>query len=255
MKYIVSIISLLTIFSCSTTRNITYFNNAEIGVERFISQDYNHKIHKDDLLKISISSQSPDLIIPFTQTQQSVSSTTSNETDNSQKCVYLVNTSGNIIFPILGAIYAEGLTHEQLADVIETKLKEGEYILDPTVSVELKNFKITVLGEVKSPGVKEIATNRVTIFDALSLAGDMTIYGVRDSIAIIRENDGKRVVSKVDVHNKEILDSPYYYLQPNDIVYVEPNKKQQKQSDSNPLIVSYILSSLSVILTALNIIF
>lgn len=254
-----SILYILVVFiaSCATRSNITYFEGAEINSPQSILQDYDHKIQKDDLLAINISSQSPDLVLPFIR-QGATSTTQVDEIKSgsakSDAMTYLVNSSGEIIFPILGPIYAEGLTHKELSTAIEERLKSGGYILDPTVSVDLRNFKITILGAVNNPGVKSVESNRITLFDALSMASDMTIYGVRDSVALIRENDGHRVVAMVNVNDKEILNSPYYYLQPNDLIYVEPNKKAKKMSDSNPMVVSALLSSMSVVLSILGLI-
>lgn len=256
-KYIIFALMVL-LASCATRSNITYFEGAELNTPQPISQNYDHKIQKDDLLTIDISSQSPDLVLPFTQqgtTTTSLGEESKTGGAKSEPKAYLVNSTGEIIFPILGAIHAEGLTHKELSTEIENRLKSGGYILDPTVAVELKNFKVTVLGAVNSPGVKSIDSNRVTLFDALSMANDMTIYGVRDSVALVRENSGQRVVTMVNINDREVLNSPYYYLQPNDMIYVEPNKKAKKMSDSNPVVLSAILSSTSVVLSVLNLIF
>ncbi len=235
MRNILLALFALLLASCAANKNLIYFEDARIG-QHNITQDYELVIQKDDLLSVSIASQSPELVTPFMQYALPSTSTTivnsdgTSRTDQTDGGVseYLVNSDGEITFPILGSVKVEGMTHKEMAAYIEKLIKDGGYILDPVVSVRLLNFKVTMLGEV---GVKvlDIKTSRVSIFDALSMSGDMTIMGVRDSVSIVRETNGTRVIGKIDIHSKSVFDSPYYYLQPNDVVYVEPNKKAQKE--------------------------
>ncbi|MFI3305488.1 MAG: polysaccharide biosynthesis/export family protein [Rikenellaceae bacterium] len=226
----------MLIASCAANKKIVYFEDAPIGVHKIV-QNYELKISKDDLLSVSIASQSPELVTPFLQYALPSTSTAMVNSDGTTRtgqsdsgvATYLVNSDGEITFPILGTIKVEGMTHKQMAAYVETLIKDGGYILDPVVSVRLENFKVTMIGEV-GVTVLDIETSRVSIFDALSMAGDMTIMGVRDSISIIRESDGMRTIGKVDINSKSVFESPYYYLQPNDVVYVEPNKKAKKES-------------------------
>lgn len=146
---------------------------------------------------------------------------------------YLVNQDGNIDFPILGEIHVEGLTRMQVTELIKKRLIEEELIKDPIVTVQFLNFKVSVIGEVGRPGTFDISGDRITLLEALSMAGDLTIYGRRDRVAVIREKDGKRSILYHDLRSSDIFQSPCYYLQQNDIVYVEPNNAKTGQSRIN----------------------
>lgn len=239
---------ILAISSCSTPKNMVYFADAEGFVKQQITQSYTSNIQKDDLLSITVESKSPELAVPFNQI---VSTTNSNSLKN-REYGYLVDADGNIVFPILGRVRTEGLTYFELSELLEKRIIDEGYINDPTVNVRLLNYKIAVLGEVKAPGVKNIESERITLLDALSLAGDLTIYGKRDNISIIREENGVREIAKVDISSSDIFTSQYYYLRPNDIVYVEPNKKQQRQSTSNQYLLPSILSGTSLLVTIIT---
>ena len=248
MKKIVYLVLLLLV-SCSTPKNMIYFVDAENIAGQQITQNYINKIQKDDLLSITVGSKTPELAIPFNPVTNVNMATpkTLAETEG-----YLVNSEGYITFPILGKIKVLGLTYSELASLIEKLIIEGGYINDPIVTVKLLNYKISVLGEVKMPGVKDINTERVTIFEALSMAGDLTIYGQRENVSIIREENGQRTVAYVDLTNSDIFNSPYYYMRPNDVIYIVPNKKQQRQSVNNPYLVNSILSGTSLLVNLAN---
>lgn len=248
------ILALLALASCATPKDIAYFADAERAKAEPILQEYGNKIQKDDLLAISVSSKSPELAIPFNTNSMTITTLGAPQAAQPAQTGYLVSSEGDIVFPILGRIRVTGLTHMELASLIEKLIVDGGYIKDPTVTVKLLNYKISVLGEVKQPGVKKIETDRITILEAISLAGDLTIYGKRDNISIIRETNGLREIASVNVSNKEIFTSPYYYLQPNDVIYVEPNKKQKRASAYNPYILPTAISSLSLLATILNIV-
>ena len=254
MKTLFGILSLLLTIACSAPKNITYFSNAEHFVQQDVMYSYDNKIQKDDVLSIVVGSKNPELVVPFNQTI--VSRNPANPNANQVTLVtYLVDLNNDIIFPIIGKIKVEGLSHSELAKLIEQKIIEGEYVNDPTVTVKLTNYKISVMGEVNKPGVQHINSDRVTIYEALSLAGDLTISGLRENISVIREQDGKRTIAQVDISSKEIFESPYYYLRPNDVVYVEPNDRKKKSSTRNPAVVSSVLSGLSLIVSLANLIF
>ena len=197
-----------------------------------IEQKYEVIIHGDDLLAIMVNSRDPELALPFNMPM--VSYQLGSNTGGQQRVLgYLVDTNGNIDFPILGEIHVEGLTRMQLTELIKNKLIEGDLIKDPIVTVQFLNFKISVMGEVGRPGSFTISGDRITLLEALSMAGDLTIYGRRDRVAVIRENNGKRTILFHDLRSADIFDSPCYYLQQNDIVYVEPNKAKAGQSGIN----------------------
>ncbi len=240
---------ILFLTSCAAPKNFIYYENAGSFTGQEVLQSYENKIQKDDVLAIMVGSQSPELTAPFNPVGNTTASSVKNEPYG-----HLVDAQGDIVFPIIGKIHVLGMTHKELAAYIEKAIIDGGYIKDPSVSVSLQNFKISVLGEVKAPGVKAIASERVTIFDAIGLAGDLTIYGLRNNISIIREEDGKRALAYVDISNKEIFNSPYYYLRPNDIVYVQPNKKQQKASNTDLTAFTMVVSSTSLLISIANLI-
>ncbi len=258
-KTILALSGLALLSSCSSSdRDAEYFANAIREVSIPVTQSYNHKIQKDDRIAISITSKSPELVIPFTQagipsTQavlaegQTVAAST-----QKQSVSYLVNSSGYISFPILGKIRAAGLTYDQLATKIEGMLINGGYITDPSVIVELENFKITILGEVKEPGIYKLDRNRVSIIDAIAEAGDLTNYAVRDAITIVKESNGERKIVEVNLHDQSVFTSPYFYMEPNDILYVKPNGWKEWTTDGGNIITQYTLSSLTFVLSLFN---
>lgn len=249
MRKLYCILIPLFLVSCVTPKNLVYFADATRFEEQNMIYDYVNKIQKDDLLSITVGSKSPELALPFNNYLQSQVNTKNTEIN---KDGYLVSPEGEITFPILGKINVIGMTHNQLSELISTRIKVDGYINDPTVTVKLLNYKISVLGEVKDPGIKKIDSDRVTIFEALSMSGDLTIYGKRENISIVREGNGKREIAYVDISNKDIFTSPYYYLRPNDVIYVEPNEKRIKQSVNNPALLSTVFSASSLLVTIIN---
>ena len=179
-----------------------------------------------------MNSKDPELALPFNMPL--ISYQIGNQNIGQQRLVgYLVNQDGNIDFPILGEIHVEGLTRMQVTELIKKRLIEEELIKDPIVTVQFLNFKVSVIGEVGRPGTFDISGDRITLLEALSMAGDLTIYGRRDRVAVIREKDGKRSILYHDLRSSDIFQSPCYYLQQNDIVYVEPNNAKTGQSRIN----------------------
>lgn len=186
----------------------------------------------DDLLAILVNSKDPELAMPFNMPM--VTYQIGSATSGGQRLLgYLVDQNGDIDFPILGQLHVEGLTRMQVTELIKQKLISEDLIKDPIVTVQFLNFKVSVMGEVARPGTFDISGDRITLLEALSMAGDLTIYGRRDRIAVIREKDGKRLILYHDLRSSDIFQSPCYYLQQNDIVYVEPNKAKTGQSRIN----------------------
>jgi polysaccharide export outer membrane protein len=160
---------------------------------------------------------------------------------------YLVNNDGDIIFPVLGRIHVVGKTHAQLAAELEQRLVGEGHILDAVVTVKLMNFKVSVLGEVVKPGQIEATGERLTIFEALSMVGDLTIFGQRNNVTVVREENGSRIVGEIDLTSQDVFSSPFYYLHQNDVVYVEPNMKKKKTAERDPMTLSYISSVVSIV--------
>ena len=218
--------------SCSAPKEVLYLQDIASIKEENIDKNYEVIIHKDDLLAILVNSKDPELALPFNMpvvTYQIGAQTTAQQ----RLLGYLVDQNGDIDLPILGKIHVEGLTRMQVTELIKQKLMSEDLIKDPIVTVQFLNFKVSVMGEVTRPGTFDISGDRITLLEALSMAGDLTIYGRRDRVAVIREKDGKRRILYHDLRSSDIFQSPCYYLQQNDIVYVEPNKAKTGQSRIN----------------------
>ena len=163
--------------------------------------------------------------------------------------VRTVDENGFVEMPIIGAVQCKGLTRSELAKIIADKIVEGGYINDPTVNVQFSDMKISVIGEVARPGSFDIDRDRITIFDALAMAGDMTVYGVRSEVIVTRETDGKRTIEVLDLTSKELFNSPAFYLQQNDVVYVKPNKYKAQSgeiSQNRSFYLSLVSTAVSV---------
>ena len=230
---------LITIFllaSCQSYKKVPYLQDVEV-MEQTAQQEnlYDAKIMPKDLLTIVVSCTSPELAVPFNLTVASPASVAT--TGNSQLTVqpvlqpYLVDNGGKINFPVLGELKVGGLTKREAEQLIIDKLKP--YIKEtPIVTVRMVNYKISVLGEVTRPGTFTISNEKVNLLEALAMAGDMTVWGVRDNVKLIREGaDGKQEIVTLDLNKAETILSPYYWLQQNAIVYVTPHKAKARNSD------------------------
>ena len=238
---------LLTGTSCISSKKMIYLQGVDslTNPAQVIQQDYELRIKPDDQLYIMVSSKEPELLTPFANTQILGSSTSGGGTNIQETTGVHVDKNGKIDVPILGEIQVAGLTRLQLADEIKKRLEEGQYIKDPTVSVRIKGLKISVMGEVGSPGVHEMAGDRITLLEALSMAGDLTPTAKRTNILVLREEEGKRHTYTVDLTSgRDVLESPCYYLQQNDVVYVEPNKSINVKGSSA---LSYLGAGASII--------
>lgn len=233
-KYVTCLLVCVAVFftACTSTKKILYLQDVVPLKQQEIEQKYEVIIHSDDLLAIMVNSRDPELALPFNMPMVTYQ-LGSNSGGQQRVLGYLVDTNGDIDFPILGKIHVEGLTRMQLTELVKNKLIEGDLIKDPIVTVQFLNFKVSVMGEVSRPGSFTISGDRITLLEALSMAGDLTIYGRRDRVAVIRENNGKRTILFHDLRSAEMFNSPCYYLQQNDIVYVEPNKAKSGQSGIN----------------------
>ncbi len=241
-KILLLLVIFLSLFSCATKKQILYFQDAEKLDQATIDQKFEPIIEPNDILYISISSIDSEVIKPFERTI-GIESVGNN---NPELQGYLVNTEGDIRFPVLGNFKVGGKTRREVE--IDLKAKLSEYIKDVVVDVRIMNFKITVLGEVKNPGVFTVKDERVTLPEAIGLAGDFTQDGNRNEIVIIREEDGKRKVARMDFTHTDLFNSPFYFLKQNDIVYVEPSLKGVKKSGFLPDVPA-LLSLVTVVLS------
>lgn len=234
--------------SCASRQQLVYLQEGGT-IPKNIYEEFTPRIQHEDLITITVSAGDLNASMPFNQ-QNAYQLQAANANDLAFKPTYLVNKDGEIDFPVLGKIKVEGLTRLEAADFIRDKLKK--YILDPGVNLTFANFKITVLGEVNNPGSYTLLQERVNILEALGLAGDMTIRGMRNNVLILRERNGERKIERLDLTKDEVLNSPYYYLAQNDIIYVEPNGAQIRSSslgqNTNVLIS---ISSLFITVVAL----
>ena len=226
----------LLLAGCQSYKKVPYLQN-DLG--QIASADtstrsmtlYDARIMPKDLLTIVVSCpEEPELADPITLTIATPASNPGNRSLTSQPALqqYLVDNDGNVEFPVLGTIHLGGLTKGEAEQYIKDTLK-SQFRGTPIVTVRMVNYKISVIGEVGSPGTFTISNEKVNIFEALAMAGDMTIYGIRDNVKLIREdNTGKREIVTLNLNDQDILQSPYYYLQQNDILYVTPNKTNAK---------------------------
>ena len=216
----------LALCSCGSQKDLTYFQDAQSGILDSTVGQLN-TIQPGDVLTISVSSSTPELAVPYNlfSARGQISSVTainssSRITSNVVAEGYTVNSEGCINFPVLGEIKVAGLTREQLAKQLQESLKE--VMPDPVVTVNFVNFYITVIGEVARPGTYNFPGDRLTLLEAIGFAGDLTVYGERTKVMVIREENGERHVEVLNLKSKDIFKSPYFYLKQNDVVYVEP---------------------------------
>lgn len=235
MKKYVILLAVIFLASCQSYKKVPYLQDAEvINQAQQLETLYDAKIMPKDLLTIVVSCTNPELAVPFNlvaATPLSVSAGNSQTTVQPVLQQYLVDNEGRINFPVLGTLKVGGLTKSQAEQLIVQNLKP--YIKEiPIVTVRMANYKISVLGEVARPGTFTITNEKVNLLEALAMAGDMTVHGVRDNVKLIRETaTGKQEIITLDLNKTETILSPYYWLQQNDVIYVTPNKAKARNSD------------------------
>ncbi len=228
--------SLTVLSSCNTSKEIIYFQDVEVNSPQAIAPPKDITVQPKDQISIIVSSKDPELAALFnlTRVQYKVGSTEQNSGNNNGEISgYTLDDEGTIDFPVLGSLTVAGMTRSQIAALVKQRLKEENLVNDPVVTVEFMNLSFSVLGEVKSPGKYGISKDYITLLEAISMAGDLTIYGKRDAIFVIREEKEERVTHWVDLRSCDLFKSPVYYLKQNDVVYVQPNKVRAGQSTLN----------------------
>lgn len=253
-KLLGSLALLLLLASCASREKLQYYQGIS-DASAIDSLSYSTTFKQDDLLLIVVSAPTAELSADFNLASFGViGDGTSNlgiadrATTQMRYQSYLIDNEGFIEFPVLGRLKFAGLTRSQAMQMLHNKLTA--YIKDPIINIRILNYKISVHGEVVRPGTFNIATERITLPEALAMASDLTIYGRRDNILIIREINGKKTSSFVDLTKSDFINSPFYYLAQNDVVYVEPNKTKINSSAVGPNI-SIILSSVSLLITVI----
>ena len=239
-------------------KNIPYFQPLDIKGELSAVSLHESRICKDDMLAITVSGLDPLAVAPFNLPVVAYMSPGSeNLYSNPSFQPYLVDIHGDINFPVIGKIHLAGLTKSEAIDTIVNKLTP--YLKDPIITIQFMNYKITVLGEVLRPGSYTIKNERVTLLEALGLAGDLTVYGKRTNVLLIRERlQGEKEYVRINLNETDLLTSPYYYLQQNDVIYVEPNKTKVSAAASTNVslylsVVSTLASMVTVIVAILNV--
>ena len=252
LKKILFVFAIILFASCVSKKDIIYFQNDEIDQLK-VSNSYKTIIKPDDLLNITITALDIEAVRPFNLAAVTYATSSNSAIGVAQQQSYLVDTNGEIDFPVLGKLKIGGLTRDETINLLKDKLSP-DYIKEPNVNIRIANYKISVMGDVQRPGSYNIPNERITILDALALAGDLNISGQRNNILIIREEGNKKVQYQVDLRSNNVLTSPVYYLQQNDVVYVEPNyaKIQSASANSNTSLVISISSVLIAILTILT---
>lgn len=249
---VVSVALMLILAGCAQVKNIAYFQNKAVNEPEKLDKHAGIVIESKDMLSIIVNTRTPELSAMFNLPVVSYQAGSEAATTSGQSRLqaYVVDNDGCINFPILGKIRVVGLTRWELSEHIRKMLDEGGYISDAVVSVEFMNFKVSVLGEVNSPGTYTIQGDKVTILQAISLAKDLTIFGQRENVTVIREKEGERIMYEVNLCDVSLFKSPAYYLQQNDIVYVQPSdiKARQSTTDDKTLrMTSIVLSGTSVV--------
>lgn len=247
---------LLLLSSCGSQKDIAYMQDGEYL--KYTEQPpflYDAHILPKDLLTITVHCSEPELAAPFNLNGSLQSPATTGSTGNTPQQTYLVDNNGDIDFPILGKLHLGGLTKGAAETVICERLK-AFLKEEPIVNVRMVNYKFSVLGEVGKPNTFTVANEKVNVFEALAMAGDMTVYGLRDNVRLIREDaDGHQHIITLNMNRADIIQSPYYYLQQNDILYVTPNKTKAKTADISASttiwfsVVSTLVSLASLIIT------
>ena len=227
--------------SCASPEKLVYMQNIEAQTGQS-SESYEPLIQPDDMLQIIVSAADPETVIPFNLPALGPAANLISQQ------TYIVDYHGTILFPILGSLKVGGLTRSQAISLLVDKL--SEYIKDPQINFRILNFKVSVGGEVNRPGVFMISSERITLLEAIAQAGDLTIYGKRDNVLVIREQNGTKTHARVDLTKADFFQSPYYYLAQNDLVYVEPNKTKVNASAVGPNI-TVIFTGISLLITIL----
>lgn len=258
IKKVIPFLFVILLFSCASKKDYVYYQNIDGAKFEQKLSSYEIKIQPDDLLLIIVSAEDPETAVPFNLMAVSVESPVRPYMVSGQQMnlMYLVDTNGTIDFPVLGKLKVGGLTRSEVLKMLKSKI--GVYIKDPIINLRLTNFKVSVQGEVSVPGVYNVTSERITLVEALSMARDLTIYGMRHNILIIREVDGMKSYSRVDITRSDFINSPFYYLAQNDIVYVEPNQNKINGAAVGPntgvliSITSLLITLITLIITANN---
>jgi polysaccharide export outer membrane protein len=243
LHYLYYLMIFLFLSSCASSKKINYFQNNDDSISKELLVNFEPPLQIGDILTINVSAIEQEAAMPFNLFE-------SQNIANQIPLPYIIDAEGKINFPVIGKIKAAQLTTKQLTKYLTTAL--SPFLKKPIVNIRITNFKVTILGDVKNPGSYPVLNERISIIEALGLAGDLTIYGDRENITLIREQNGKRTFKNIDLTNKKLFNSPYFYLSQNDALYIASNKTKVNSSSVGPN-TSVILSSVSILTTLIAI--
>lgn len=245
-RFSLAVYALLLCFSCTNKKNLVYFQGNLANSET--NKSYSPLLRPDDILSITVMGLDEQAAKPFNLPSIGANQAIGGYMQGMPTPPgYLIDADGTIDFPVIGKLKLGGLTRSSAIDLLKEQLKP--YLNNPTVLIRILNYKITVLGEVRNPGTFTIPNERITLPEALGIAGDLQITAIRKNILVIRETDGKRSETRVDLTSKDLFSSPVFYLQQNDVVYVEPNRAKVNSSVVNASNVSLVISTISLLIT------
>lgn len=242
------------VVGCKTHKKLVYFQN---GISESDSLSYKTQytpvLKKDDLISIAVTADDPATALPFNLDQKSLNPNLNNgyTMGNQERQGYLIDENGTINFPVLGPLQLDGLKRTEAVKLLEDSL--NNYLSNPIVNVQILNYKVTVLGDVQRPGTFKVPNERITVLEAIGLAGDLNITGNRTNVKVVRDNDGQKTEHNLDLTSSSVFSSPAYYLQQNDVVYVEPNMAQRNNSTVWKTSGSIFISTVALIITTINV--
>lgn len=244
--------ALIGLAGCTTSKEILYFQDIDNAELKPLTTEYEAVIKKDDRLTIVVSGPDKLVCAPYNLTLNEMSSSGGGTGSNPETATlsYLVDANGDIDFPILGKIHVEGMTRNDLVKYLTEEI--GKDVKEPIVYVSFRNYKITILGEVRSPGTYTIDSEKINILQALGRAGDLNLTAQRQDILLLREVDGVLTHHRIDLRSKDILESPYFYLQQNDVLYVLPSSTRVATATTATGIWSVILSSITTMIAIIG---
>ncbi|MFC5195163.1 polysaccharide biosynthesis/export family protein [Bizionia hallyeonensis] len=230
IKKISILLLIVVVSSCVTSKEVIYFQDEPVSEYNDIPMNSDIVYKPNDLIFISVGGDA-DAVAPFNLPAVSYSVSSVNANADLKMPTYLIDKNGNIEYPVLGTIKLGGLSREDATSFLKNKI--SAYVKDPIINIRLINFTITVLGEVRNPGTFTVEDERISLIEALGLAGDLTIYGKRENVFLIRERDGKKVFTKFDLTKISTITSPNYYLEQNDVLVIEPNSAKIRSASYN----------------------
>lgn len=249
------VILTIALSSCKTREKLVYFQDGAADSTVAGVSNYTPVLRTDDFLSIIVTGEDPDAVLPFNFPTAGMPQSVNNgyTMGNPAPYGYLVDANGEIAMPVIGRLKVGGMNRMEVVALIESKLKE--YIVNPVVQIQILNYKVTVLGDVKMPGTYKIPNERITLLEAIGLAGDLKMSGQRKNVLVIRDENGKKTEYRVDLTSKELFTSPVYYLTQNDVVYVEPNATARSESTLWRTTGPIFISLTSLVVTTVTLLF